>query len=167
MSNIDNPDASVLKRLYALIYDGLLLVAIDMVIVLLPAAFMITFANIDTHSGGYVAAVSGAILLVHYLFYAWFWTHGGQTLGMRAWRLQLISTNDGSTINWAESFKRFLLGIPAWLLLVIALLDLLALENEINTALILFGLLWWVMDNRAGLWRERLSHARVIQLPKG
>ncbi|MDH5184728.1 MAG: RDD family protein, partial [Gammaproteobacteria bacterium] len=92
MSNIDNPDASVLKRLYALIYDGLLLIAIDMVFVLLPASFLITFKEMDTHSSGYVATIIAATLLVHYLFYTWFWTHGGQTLGMRAWKLKLIST---------------------------------------------------------------------------
>ena len=167
MSNIDNPDASVLKRLYALIYDGLLLIAIDMVFVLLPASFLITFKEMDTHSSGYVATIIAATLLVHYLFYTWFWTHGGQTLGMRAWKLKLISTHDGNTINWSQGFMRFLLGLPAWVLLLMALLNLFALQREMNAALIMFGLLWWVMDNRAGLWREKLSHTRIEQLPKG
>lgn len=166
MSNINSPDASTLKRLYALIYDGLLLIAIDMVLVLLPASFLITFKEVDTHSSGYVIAMVSAILLAHYLFYGWFWTHGGQTLGMRAWSLKLISIDKGSDINAIQACKRFLLGLPAWLLLVVALLDLLTLQSEINTALILFGLLWWIMDNRAGLWREKFSHSRMIQLPK-
>jgi len=166
MSNIDKPDASVLKRLYALIYDGLLLVAIDLVVVLLPASFLITFKQVDTHSSSYLVSVIGGILLTHLLFYGWFWTHGGQTLGMRAWKLKLISTNDGGTINWLQALKRFLLGLPAWLLLVLAALDLFSTGRTVNTALILFGLLWWVMDNRAGLWRETISHSRMIQLPK-
>ena len=27
-------------------------------------------------------------------FFMWFWRNGGQTIGMRAWRLRLFSTND-------------------------------------------------------------------------
>ena len=27
-------------------------------------------------------------------FFLWFWRNGGQTIGMRAWRLRLFSTND-------------------------------------------------------------------------
>ena len=166
MSNIDNPDASTLKRLYALIYDGLLLIAIDMVLVLLPASFLITFKEVDTNSSGYVALMVSALLMAHYLFFAWFWTHGGQTLGMRAWKLRLISIDTDTDISAIQSLKRFLSGLPAWLLLLVALLDLFALQQELNTALILFALMWWVMDNRAGLWREKFSRSRVIQLPK-
>lgn len=166
MSNIDNPDASVLKRLYALLYDGLLLVAIDMVLVLLPASFMITFNRIDTHSGAYLISVIGGILLVHFLFYAWFWTHGGQTLGMRAWKLKLVTVDGAGPISWLQALKRFLLGLPAWLLLLMVVLNLIAVDRELNTALILFSLLWWVLDNRAGLWREKISHSRMVQLPK-
>lgn len=29
--------------------------------------------------------------LASFVFYGWFWTHGGQTLGMRAWRIRLVS----------------------------------------------------------------------------
>lgn len=166
MSNIDNPDASVLKRLYALIYDGLLLVAIDMVVIMLPASFLITFKQIDSQSSTYLVTISMAILLLHFLFYGWFWIHGGQTLGMRSWRLRL-TTVEGTPISWSIALKRFLLGLPAWALLLMALLNLFTVERELNAALMLFGLLWWVMDNRAGLWREKLSHTRVIQLQKG
>ncbi len=32
-----------------------------------------------------------------FLFYYWFWTHGGQTLGMRAWRLKVVSDQNESS----------------------------------------------------------------------
>jgi uncharacterized RDD family membrane protein YckC len=35
------------------------------------------------------------LLLVCFFFYGGFWVHGGQTLGMRAWRLRLQRRNGG------------------------------------------------------------------------
>ena len=163
MNNTNNPDASLLKRLYALIYDGLLLLAVDIILVFLPASILITFYAINTQTNAYIAAVMLALLFAHFVFYGWFWTHGGQTLGMRAWKLKL-TTEDDKSIGWTLALKRFLLGIPAWLLLASALLNLFALQGIVKAALILFALLWWIQDNRAGLWRERLTRSRVVEL---
>lgn len=47
-----------------------------------------------------------ALILSTFLFYYWFWTHGGQTLGMRAWRLKIINL-DKTQPTLAQCLKRF------------------------------------------------------------
>ncbi|MCB1757256.1 MAG: RDD family protein, partial [Gammaproteobacteria bacterium] len=44
-------------------------------------------------------------MLVTFVFFGWFWTHGGQTLGMRAWRLQLTG-NRQHAVSWPQSIIR-------------------------------------------------------------
>ena len=54
------------------------------------------------------------LLSITFLFYGWFWTHGGQTLGMRTWRVRLVS-RQGNTISWRQALFRFIAAALAWL----------------------------------------------------
>ena len=45
------------------------------------------------------------LLAISFGFYGWFWTHGGQTLGMRAWRLKAL-TADGQAVSWRHAIIR-------------------------------------------------------------
>ena len=97
---------NLLRRLAAMTYDALLLLAI----------IMICFVPVPLLSDSFRASIAGKALLQSYLalilfvFFSWFWTHNGQTLGMRAWRLKVISL-DGNTINWGSAAKRFILAM--------------------------------------------------------
>jgi uncharacterized RDD family membrane protein YckC len=42
---------------------------------------------------------------VNVIFFSYFWTKSGQTIGMRAWRLR-VQTNDGNLISWSQSVIR-------------------------------------------------------------
>jgi len=57
-----------------------------------------------------------SMLLSAYLFFAWFWTHSGQTLGMQAWKLR-VQNADGSAISYKQSLIRFVTA-PFSLLLI-------------------------------------------------
>ncbi|MGI8740131.1 MAG: RDD family protein [Gammaproteobacteria bacterium] len=50
-----------------------------------------------------------------FLFFGWFWTHGGQTLGMSTWRFRVIQ-NNGATITWSQALLRLLTAAISWLL---------------------------------------------------
>lgn len=97
-------------RLLAVIfYDCMLLVS-----VLLVAAAVAVALN-----GGEAIGANNPFFFVYLLgvafaFYGWFWTHGGQTLGMRAWRVYLVSENS-TGVNWQQAFLRFVVGIFSWL----------------------------------------------------
>jgi uncharacterized RDD family membrane protein YckC len=51
------------------------------------------------------------LALAAFLWLGWSWTHGGQTLGMRAWRLRLVTLESGP-VTWPRALLRFLVAVP-------------------------------------------------------
>jgi len=104
---------SLFRYIAILVYDTLLLFSV----LLLASAVAVTFNALANHSD---AIESGNpffmlyLLGVSYLFYGWFWTHGGQTLGMRSWKVYLISDSD-TNISWRQAFMRFISALVSWL----------------------------------------------------
>lgn len=102
---------SLFRRLLIILYDSMLLVSIY---------FLLTLALLPITKGQAIS--SGNIfyviylLLIAYVYFGWQWTHGGQTLGMRTWKVKLISDSRNS-IDWKKATIRFGLSILSWLLL--------------------------------------------------
>lgn len=86
------------------------------------------------------------LLAAPVVFFGWFWTHGGQTLGMRAWRLKLLA-RDARPVTWRQALVRF---AGAWL-------SLLALG---------LGYLWVWIDGEHQAWHDRLSGTRLVMTSK-
>ena len=163
MSTVSYP--SLLKRLLAALYDSFLILATLFIAIALTLPF----------TKGEVAAennifMSFYLLIVIYIFYGWFWTHGGQTLGMRVWK-QKLTQLDGSTVNWQQTFIRLLTGLPAWLLFLVGLL-LWSFPDKIELAetfasvpkwlFAIIGFIWVLLDNRNNNWRDKISGTHVI-----
>lgn len=55
-----------------------------------------------------------------YFYFAYSWKAGGQTLGMRAWKIKVINAN-GKPFSYAQAGIRFLLGTLSTLLLGLGL----------------------------------------------
>jgi len=100
---------SPFRLLAVMLYDSMLLVS-----VLLVAAAVAVALNGGEAIGANNPFFFVYLLGVAFIFYGWFWTHGGQTLGMRAWRVYLISGNN-TGINWQQAFLRFMVGLFSWL----------------------------------------------------
>lgn len=111
------PRAGFIRRFAALIYDLLLAVSIFVIAHLLLSVVLIILAqfgyiNLELYKEGlvgYLAAHRSAHLLFLTscvaLFFVWFWTHGGQTLGMKAWCLR-VQNEDGSPIHLRQAIVR-------------------------------------------------------------
>lgn len=98
-----------LRLLAVMLYDTMLLVSVLMVASAVAVAL----------NGGEAIGANNPFFFVYllgvaFVFYGWFWTHGGQTLGMRAWQVYLISGNT-TGISWQQAFLRFVVGIFSWL----------------------------------------------------
>ena len=129
----------LLRRLGALFYDAVLLLGI----LFLATAALLPFRSgeaIHSHSLVYDAYLLG----VAYLFFTWFWTHGGQTLGMRTWKIKLCSECGGS-VGWKTASLRFIAGI-------------------ISLGLFGFGFYWALWDPDKRCWHDCLAHTRVIRV---
>lgn len=137
MTNVEHanfPRAGFFRRCGAIIYDLLLAIAIYMlagaigfgifaILVSMGAVDMGDVEHLSDLLNGnklYQAIYQGWILLCVALFYISFWSYGGQTLGMRAWRLKIQHPN-GQNLSMLTASARFvwsLLGIGnLWLLI--------------------------------------------------
>ncbi|GAB3012777.1 RDD family protein [Bowmanella dokdonensis] len=102
------PRAGFFRRLAAMIYDALVAVAVFMVAGILVTVVLILLlenAVLDKQGYQHSMEVIGQSHLYRGIifawsvawvlgFFLWFWRNGGQTIGMRAWRLRLFSTDD-------------------------------------------------------------------------
>ena len=121
-------------------YDALLLFSV--LLFATASALLVTKGSLDYHNPFFRTY----LFLVCFLFYAWFWMHGGQTLGMRAWRLR-VQRFDGSPITLWQVLLRFLAAIPAW-------------------ALLGLGYLWILVDKDKLALHDRFSESVIVRLPK-
>ncbi|XKE45972.1 RDD family protein [Halomonas organivorans] len=146
----DTWPAGLGRRLGAMLYDGLLVLAIWIV----TAAAHVTVSRLvlglspEQVGAGAAQVLSLRLLLVAsaFAFFAYSWTRGGMTLGMQAWRLR-VQTPDGHSITLLQSLMRFLVGALSFLPLGL-------------------GHLWVLFDAERRSWADIASGTRVVVLPK-
>lgn len=107
----DERPAPLWRRLLALVYELLVVLAIVLVTVML-----FTLGRLDPHAWWYRAL----LLVVVEAYFVASWVRGGQSLGMRAWRLYLRSA-DGGTPDLARALLRFVILASPMLLLALGL----------------------------------------------
>lgn len=161
------PPAGLLRRMGAFTYDMLLLMAL----IVIAGFIALPFTGGEAPKPGN-PFYQTYLFILSYLFYAWFWTRGGQTLGMRAWRLR-VQNEDGSAISWSQSLLRFMAGLASLVLLGAGFY---LTKNEPMSKLYLLGLaawliflisyLWIVVDRGKRAWYDRFSHSIMVVLPK-
>ena len=140
---ISGTSAGFGRRFAALVYDVLLLAAL---LTLYTAAWVFArHGALTAQSAGawWYAYRAGELALVGG-YYVLNWTHSGQTLGMRAWRLRAVS-DSGHALGPAPALLRFACGFLAWT----------------PAAL---GVLWLYLDSEHLALHDRLSKTRVLYL---
>jgi uncharacterized RDD family membrane protein YckC len=134
--------AGIFRRLFAIFYDCFLLTAILFIVSAVGTALNHGRA-IEPGAPLYPLFVS-VIFALSYLYFAWFWIHGGQTLGMKTWRMQ-IQTCDISVINWKTAGIRFITAILSW-------------------AIFGLGFFWAFFDRKHRCWHDLTSNTVLIDL---
>ncbi|MFQ5610021.1 MAG: RDD family protein, partial [Woeseiaceae bacterium] len=86
-------NAGLIRRLAAIVYDALLVLAFIIVVTIL---FNATQGGQNVMTGGknLVLAYNVVRVLVIYLFFVGYWSTRGRTLGMQSWGLQLLNQHD-------------------------------------------------------------------------
>ncbi|VAW56066.1 hypothetical protein MNBD_GAMMA07-1305 [hydrothermal vent metagenome] len=144
---------TLFKRLLSIIYDLILLTAMCFsvaAIVSIFTTFIFNDGNAITEAHPFYLInqilILSTIFITGFLFYVWFWSHGGQSLGMKTWMLMLVS-NDGNTINKKQAAIRALAAVLSWCCFGL-------------------GFLWSLVDARKRTWHDILSASHLIQLEK-
>lgn len=144
------PDALVFRRLLALFYDLWPVLALWM---LISALFNIGYL-LSGHGEREILQTGSALGILLWLccwlvagaYAVYSWLRGGQTLGMRPWRLRVTGMG-GAAPTRTQLIKRYLAG---------------------TLSLLLGGMgFWWAWFDRERLtWHDRISGTRVAQVPK-
>lgn len=160
-------------RLYCMIYDGLLLMALW----LITSGLLVPLGTPDQAASAHELAVVSesfrqyvmlpALVLVTWLFYGYFWTRIGQTLGMQTWRLKVVRT-DGLLPRWQDAITRC--AAACIFPLVCGIVTTLAQQDLKTVAIsVLAGFfanyLWMLWSPHGMCWHDQLSRTVVLRLP--
>ena len=126
----------LMRSMGAMFYDTLLLFSVW---------YVVTAVMVWVHGGESIASGDPKLTLLltacAYLYFAGQWARGGQTLGMKTWRIKLTARNGGKYPGWPASSLRF----------AVAVCSLLALG---------FGYIWALWDPEGLTLPDRLSGTR-------
>lgn len=160
-------------RLFCITYDGLLLVALWMI----TTALLVPFGTPEGAAARHEVAVVSpafrsfvlfpALVAITWLFYGYFWTRNGQTLGMQTWRLQ-VRRADGGRLRWSDAIARC--ASACLFPMACGLMSQLAFHSPAAFLLsVSLGFLgnyaWMLWSPRRLAWHDQLSLTRVWRLP--
>ena len=135
--------AGFFRRMAAIIYDGILVFSL---LFFTSIPLIILFEKLTGESLYQHVAYYGFVLWLYavaFIYFGWFWTHSGQTPGMKAWHLK-ITTMEGAKIGWVAAFKRYVGALLSW-------------------AIVGLGFLWVFISKSKKTWHGVLSHTRVFE----
>lgn len=163
--------AGMFRRMAALLYDSLGLIAVLM-LATVPFLPFLHGKVLQPQEVGVLAYVYRAWqVIVIAAFFGFFWTRRGQTLGMQAWRLRVEAEN-GRLLTWRTALLRQAYGVLPWLPGFLVLSQAQSTQRPvlhvIGSALLLLGVAAWVamwFDSDHRTWHDRQSHSRVVLLP--
>lgn len=134
------PNANLIRRVAAMIYDGFLIVAIWMISTTLVVAIFM--------DGGEASGPAFQLFLYLELagFYIYFWHYKGQTLGMQVWKIRLVDSAE-RTPSMENCIKRFFFA-------------------TLSVAALGIGFLWVLLNRERHTWHDIASSTRVVYLGK-
>jgi uncharacterized RDD family membrane protein YckC len=150
---------SLRRRLATMLYEGVILFG-----VVFFAGYLFSTLTQQRNGLTHHNLMAAWIGFVVGLYFVWFWTHSGQTLPMKTWRLRVVAA-DGSPLSALRAIVRYVLAW-LWFLPPLALHPLfgLSLPHTLVIAAVWFVL--WAASGRVGAKRQflhdRLAGTRVI-----
>ncbi|KZY42683.1 hypothetical protein A3752_01795 [Oleiphilus sp. HI0081] len=145
--------ATLLRRLLAFFYDSILCIALTMTITMIYMAISHSLIGAEEYkqineSGQSLKdpLLSSTLFISLFLFFGYFWTKTGQTLGMQVWHLR-IQNEDNTSISWNQALVRFFVA-------------------GVSIAAFGLGYLWVFIDKKNRTWQCIASESKVIRIPK-
>jgi uncharacterized RDD family membrane protein YckC len=140
-AEISAPPVSLGLRLLALLYDLLPLLGLWFLAGVLGV--VLTGGALDPHRLVYKILMQGIVLAFTGGYFVISWTRGGQTIGMRAWKLRL-TMRDGSRVPLLAALLRFFLAC-------------------LSLALLGAGFWWSLFDPQRRTLHDALSDTRLTK----
>ncbi|HEX3122558.1 MAG TPA: RDD family protein [Rhodanobacteraceae bacterium] len=131
-------------RLLAALYDALPVLALWFVAAILALA--LTGGTLDVHRLPHKMLVQTLLLVFTATYFVISWQRGGQTIGMRPWRLRVVSA-DGGPLNARQALLRFFVSL-------------------ISLAAAGLGFWWALFDAKNRTWHDIAAGTVVVRLNK-
>jgi uncharacterized RDD family membrane protein YckC len=136
--------ASLVLRLLASVYDLLPLLALWFAAVVLALA--LTGGALDVHRLPDKLFVQALAFGVTVAYFVVSWTRGGQTIGMKSWRLRVVRS-DGRSPDFAHALLRFAVAI-------------------VSLAPAGLGFWWALFDAQGRTWHDIAAGTLVVRMEK-
>jgi uncharacterized RDD family membrane protein YckC len=138
--------ASLWLRLAAALYDFFPLLALWMLTA--GVVLLVSHGEVDVAhpSVTYRVALRSALLAITAAYFVISWARGGQTIGMRAWRLRVVGA-DGGVLPWPRALLRF----------AVACVSLGAFG---------LGFIWCIFDAQKRGWHDIATRSVLVRLSK-
>ncbi|GGY42538.1 RDD family protein [Bacterioplanes sanyensis] len=152
MSVRNYPTATLSRRLAAMLYDSLVLISLYIMAGFIVVA-LLKLINDGEFPGALPWSISVSIFFcVAFLYYTHSWLRGGQTIGMKAWRIALVNNNEkhGQVLPLQLSQCMLRCGCGFFSLLAGGL-----------------GFWWMLFDRQQRTWHDMASVTRIIHRPVG
>ena len=130
---------TVRRRLAALLYEAVILFGVVFI-----AGYLFSTLTQQRNGLTHHNLLAGWIGLVVGAYFVWFWTHGGQTLPMKTWRLKLVRL-DGTAVGTREAVVRYLGAMASALLLGL-------------------GFVWAIFDREGQFLHDRVAGTRIVRI---
>jgi uncharacterized RDD family membrane protein YckC len=157
----NSPPPGIVRRLASFLYEGVLLFGVLMI-----AGMAYSSLTQQRHALVGRHGLQVFVFLLLGLYFAWFWTHGGQTVAMKAWQLRVVD-RVGEPLRWPRAIARYLL---AWLWFAPALVTLAftpVRSPGAITAVLLAGVLGYALlarlDPRRQFLHDVLCGAQLVR----
>jgi uncharacterized RDD family membrane protein YckC len=137
-SQADNTYCSLPRRLLIMLYDTIIILGLLM----LASAMALPFGNAEKHAFKDFWFTLW-LFVVCFTYLGSCWRYGGMTIGMRAWRVRLIS-EDKASISWPMCVLRFLIGL-------------------LSVSVFGFGIMWVLVDQKNRAWHDLAAHTLLIR----
>lgn len=135
--------ASLWLRVAAAVYDLFPLIALWMLTAGLVLLAVHGHVDVAHPPLGYRIALRSALFMVGAAYFVISWSRGGQTIGMRAWRLRVVAT-DGTPLPWPLAVSRF----------VVAIISLLVGG---------LGFFWCLIDRDHRAWHDIVARSALVR----
>ena len=142
--------AGFFTRFFAILIDQVAMVFLAFIVGLLAGACagtaLLAEGDIFSFLFGSVALIGwGALLIFQFLYFGYFWSRDGQSVGMKLLNCRVVRRTEGGTINFRRAALRGTLGY------------------YISGLVFGLGFIWAAFDSKKETWHDKIFDTWVVK----
>ena len=131
---------SIFRLFGSILYDIIAIAAISF----FAALVVVIFHRGEAVSSGNIFFMV-YLLAVAFLYFGFCWTRGGQTIGMKSWKIRLVDSETNQAIGWPRAATR-------------------CAAACLSLGVVGIGFIWMVFDTDSRTWHDRISGSHLLRV---